>query len=176
MSKKEIKVAAKKPVAKPKAAENKVDAFVVKKYTLLKIGDWLANVIIAPGSENERKYPLALHGSEARARNKVRKIILERADQVEDERIALVEKYAKKGEDGKAVLDPKTDRYEIEDRENFNKEFLELMSETTSFDILPSNRAEFMIVKDIFINRMKSEMTVDDTNVYEEVCQAFEAI
>jgi hypothetical protein len=168
MPKKEKKVIEKK--------EKKVEGFVVKKYTLLKIADWLSNIIRNPGSENESKIPFALHGPDSRSRNKIHRIIVERAKEVEDQRMELVKKHAKKNDNDEPMFDEATGKFDIIDMVKFNEEFLVLMNEESVFDILPSNSQDWRIVKDIFLNRLKSEMTVEDTIVYEEVCQAFEAI
>lgn len=168
---------AKKNKASAAPKKSAVKAFTIKKYALLKIADWLANIIRNPGSETESKIPLALHGPEARARNNIRKVILERASATEDQRMEIVKKYVEKDkETGEPKLNPTTGRFDLLEPAKFNDEFMTLMMEQTSFDILPSNVGDWAIVKELMTTRFKSELTVEDTTVYEDVCQAFEAI
>lgn len=163
-----------KPEAKKAEKENE-KAVVVKKFLLLQFAEWLSTTIINAGDpEKERKIPFALHGPKARARNHIHKTILERAKVVEEERMDLVKKYAVLDKNGELILDEKTGRYQIDDKkkEAFDKDFLDLMKEKTAFDILPSNQHDWRIVRDIFLNELRSDFTVDDGMVYEEICEA----
>ena len=50
-------------------------------------------------------------------------------------RIKLVEKHSAKDKDGKPVVDPETNKYEIPDMEAFEKEFKEIAKEKVTVDI-----------------------------------------
>ena len=50
-------------------------------------------------------------------------------------RIKLVEKHSAKDKDGKPVVDPETNKYEIPDMEAFEEEFKEIAKEKVTVDI-----------------------------------------
>lgn len=116
-----------------------------------------------------------LHGQEARARNRIARLFKEKQDVLEAERIKLLDKYAKKNEKGEKILDKSGRNYEMEDIDAFQKEYKETLDDAALFDILPSNKSDFSVVKKIVLE-WKKPLGLAETELYEEICQAFEKI
>ncbi|WP_078428757.1 DUF1617 family protein [Alkalihalobacterium alkalinitrilicum] len=112
-----------------------------------------------------------LAGKTSRMRTRFIKILEDRLKEVEEFRIELLEKYAKKDDKGKAVLNG--NQYEIEDREIFSYEYNELMEEEFIIDETESKREMITHVKRILENTEKvfSGMEAFD---YDRWCEAFE--
>ncbi len=148
-----------KPASLPKAPQK--EALVLKNYHLRILFD----ILSAP-----------LHGQEARSRNRVAKIFQAKFAALEEERMKLLEKYAKKDEKTKQMILDKTGKnYEMEDLPAFSKEYEEALGEDAIFDLLPSTRPDFVNAKKIVLAWAKP-LTVAETDTYEEICQAFEKI
>lgn len=166
----------KKEKAVAKSGDRKV---VLKNYTLLKFTDWLTYITRNPGDpDRETKVPFALHGPISRARLHVQREIFDAARAIESERMEIVKKYAKKDEKtGEPIFKQDTQRYDMENDEKFNDEFLALMQKDREFVLDTKQKlADWQLVKDLFVNGLKSEMTVEDTVIYEEICHALEAM
>ena len=151
-----------------KEKTNKPVALVLKNGNLDILTKWLAEA--------------KLHGQRARARNRIVKLIGEKAVMIEKERMIILGKYSKKTKDGELetkevedVFGKKTRQYVIADQEKFNKQYQSLIDEDAVFDLLPSNREDFKIAKEIVLN-LNVEMDFNQTDVYEQVCSAFEKI
>lgn len=160
------KTATKKQAPKAAPAEKIVKASSIefKNYMLQPIIAWL-NV--------------PQHGDKARARNRVVKLIAEKYADFEKERLALVEKYSKKDDDGKSVLEETGDenkkRFIIEDQEAFDAEWKPLRTEIAIFDILPSNRNDWRVVREIF-EKSTVEMDIETTDFYEAILTALAGV
>lgn len=167
--------------AKEKApARDAGNAVRVKNFALVQMAKWLSVIVTNPGDpEKTRTVELALHGPKARARNKIHKLIVDRAQAVEQERMAIVRRYAKDVDPktGDPVTNPETGRYDLDEtkRPDFEKEYMDLMSELSVFDVLPSNQADWRVARAIIVDELKSELTVEDGVLYEDVCAALEA-
>ena len=174
MAKKEIK-----KVEAPVVEKKKKDrTFVVNKFILhnKKLSDWLIYVIKDSGSPAERRTPLSLHSQEARSRNRILKIVIEGEKEVEEQRMELIKTHSKLDKDKNPIYNEAEKRFEIKDIEKFNTDFLTLMKEDYIFDVLPSTVQDFKVVKELFVDKFKSDLSVEDTVAYEELCQAFENI
>ena len=113
---------------------------------------------------------IPLHGTECRARNRFVRIISERAGEIEKERIALNEKYADKK---KPKLDNGNYNITPAKLEKFKKEYEDLMNEKFVIDILPSNKDDIGLVKNLIFNSQKG-LNIFEGQMYEQICQAFE--
>jgi len=166
--------------------KDSIKGFTIQKGELMYLGKWITHVITRNDEgivktvrgQDGQQYPpaLFLHGAEARSRNKINALLNQRAKEIETERMEVIKKFAK--------VDPKTKELLVVDgayqfgekQESFEKEFDILMSEETTFDILPSNSDDWKTVKNLFLNKMKSDLSVPETDIYESICVAFEAI
>jgi DNA gyrase/topoisomerase IV subunit A len=112
-----------------------------------------------------------LHGQECRSRNKIIKILKTKLDEFDKERMSLLEKYGEKDADGKRKIDETGKNYILADQEGFNKEYEELLSNSdVILDILPSNKADFGIVKAIILN-LKRDFNYADGEIYTTLCE-----
>ncbi len=122
---------------------------------------------------------IPLHGQEARDRNAVFKIIKEKFDEYEKERMVIIEKYCKREKDGslKMVVDPFSGgkKYDIENMESFEKDFRELSESVAIFDVLPSTKNGWVVVKKIFADTKKA-MDIETTTFWEKILLALENI
>ena len=101
------------------------------------------------------------HGAKARARTRFNKLLYERAEELEKERVVMLQKYSKnkKGEvvylkaDGKKTTDEKERgedfSYAVNDMEAFKKERNEYLQEDFIIDVTPSNKEDVNGVKAI---------------------------
>ena len=117
-------------------------------------------------------FNLSLRGKQSRHRTRFIKLLNERFVQVEEERKQLAEEFAEKDKDGKPIVE--NDRYKIvgDNREQFQKEFEELMSE--DFVIEGENYKETLeVVKDILLN-CDEYFSGEQAFVYDYLCEQFE--
>ena len=116
-----------------------------------------------------------LHGQESRSRNKIADMLKAKILEFEKERMDLINKWGKKGKDGKT--EEKDGKFVMTDQKKFEEEFKELTLTSSNFvfDILPSNKRYFADVKEIILNT-KQEMNYADGEVYEKVCEKLEKI
>lgn len=117
-------------------------------------------------------FNLSLRGKQSRHRTRFIKLLNERLVQVEEERKQLAEEFAEKDEDGKPIVED--DRYKIvgDNREQFQKEFEELMSE--EFVIEGENFKETLeVVRDILLN-CDEYFSGEQAFVYDYLCEQFE--
>ena len=117
-------------------------------------------------------FNLSLRGKQSRHRTRFIKLLNERFVQVEEERKQLAEEFAEKDEDGKPIVED--DRYKIvgDNREQFQKEFEELMSE--EFVIEGENFKETLeVVRDILLN-CDEYFSGEQAFVYDYLCEQFE--
>ncbi|WP_078430489.1 DUF1617 family protein [Alkalihalobacterium alkalinitrilicum] len=112
-----------------------------------------------------------LGGKASRMRTRFIKILNERLKEVEEFRIELLEKYAKKDDEGKAILTEGS--YELDDLETFNKEYADLMDEEFIIDETESKREMLTHVKRILENTEK-EFNGADAFAYDRWCETFE--
>lgn len=161
--------------APKKEKANGVKCITFKKYTINKMLDWLTMVVVNPGTPQQSTYPLALHGTKARSRNKIVRILREEYESIEADRLALCDEFCEKDEEGKAKM-TEAGTYVIppENQVAFDDAFAKLMSEETTFDLLPSTQNDWMVVRVIILTELRTEMAFAESAMYEDVCVAFE--
>ena len=123
-----------------------------------------------------------LYGQESRSRNKIVNLLKERVEEFEKERMSILEKYSEKDKEGKLKTEKfiqqgeEKKRFVLADQEKFNKEFQELVNTSKSvFDVLPSNRSDFLTVKNIVLNSNK-KLNYADGEIYDRICAKLEKI
>jgi hypothetical protein len=111
--------------------------------------------------------------SRSRRRKVFTDILQEKYKAREEARIALLDKFSKKGDDGKPVM--KDNHYDIEDMEGFQKEFLVLYSEDVIIDLPPSVEEVLPVIKELV---EKTDIVVKDAEVemIEDIIKAFNDI
>lgn len=138
-----------------------------KKYPALVLKNYLINSCV-----NFLDVPLP--AQIARSRNRFLKALSPRAEEFETERMKLINQYAEKGTDEKPLVMP-NGNYKIKDQAAFDAAWKTLKEETATFDVLPSNMADFHVVKGIMLG-LDTPMNVGETHDYEELCIAFEKL
>ena len=128
---------------------------------------------------------LMLHGKESRERTRFLKLISERAQEVEKERIEIGEKNCKKNKKGELIYLDKDGKetadkvlgtsFVFENPENFIKELTDYLNEEYLIDVSPANSETVNTVKGIVLNTSK-EFVGGEANLYNDWCDAFENI
>lgn len=128
---------------------------------------------------------LSLHGKESRSRSRFKKLLADRIAELEEERIALCEKYSKKNKKGETLYLDKDEKettnktggskYTIEKVEEFNKELIDYMAEDFVVDVSPSNSETVYAVRDIILG-VDKEFKGEEADAYDELCSSFEDI
>ena len=114
-----------------------------------------------------------LHGQELRSRAKMIPVLNERLASIEPDRLEIIKKYAE--------LDKKTkepvlegNNYKLKDPAGFEKEYHELLNKTTfTFDVLPSNSADWNSLKSIMLN-LNKDFNYNDGITYTNICDKLE--
>lgn len=111
--------------------------------------------------------------SRSRRRKMFTDIIMEKLRGREASRMELINKFGKKDDKGKLLLDG--NKYQLDKPEEFNKEFLTLYNEEIVIDLPPSLDESIKLVKDIIVT---TDIVVKDSEIelVEEIIKAFEAI
>lgn len=121
------------------------------------------------------------HGKEARAKNRFLKLIVPRLQEIEKERLELVRQYAEKDKKGEAVVE----EYEEEGKQEkrfkilqgnllkFQNEYNEYLFEDFVIDVLPSNKVDIGIVKEM-LDADTTEWNTLEGAIYDTICVAFE--
>ena len=112
-----------------------------------------------------------LCGKASRMRTKFLKLLNESASETEEFRKELLEKYAKKDDKGKSLIE--NNSYVLEDATGFNKEYLELMNEDFIIDETESKRELLQHVERILENT-ETEFDGIKAFKYDAWCEAFE--
>lgn len=145
-----------------KKETKKADSFSLKNYMLK-----LLNVMLS----------VPLHSEKASARNKVLKLIAEKLELFEEDRMEIIKKYAKKDNEGELVMEvtDKGKNYILEDEKSFSTEYEVIAQQEVIFDILPSNRGNWKLMLDV-IKDTKLEMDPSDTEAWETIIEALKTI
>lgn len=115
-----------------------------------------------------------LSGSQARARNRFVKILAEKAQGIEAERMAIINRTAMPGLDGKPLTDDKGQaEFTTEGRIKFNQEYLEAMNDDCLIDVTESNKKDIETVKTI-LEELPTGLDANEGVVYEDIMAAFE--
>jgi len=131
-----------------------------------------------------------LHGKVSRHRTRFIKLIIGRAEEVEKEKLVMLEKHADKkkvkGEDVAIYLDEKgkdtTDakdgkkfKLSTENEQKFLDEYNAYLNEDFVMDVTPANREDIYGVRDMVLNT-EAEFSKIQATRYNEWCDAFEGI
>ena len=126
---------------------------------------------------------LGLHGTASRSRTRFIKLIMDRVEEIESERIRIAKEHSKnkKGEveyltkDGKKTLDEKQGVFNINDMAKFLQEWEDYLNEDYLIDVTPANNDDINGVKSILLNTT-AEFKGRTAIRYDEWCEAFEDI
>lgn len=116
-----------------------------------------------------------LHSEQAVARNRISKLIKEKYDEFETDRLDLVEKYAKRDDKNEKMLDEEGTNFLINDQGSFDREWELLRSQVATFDVLPSNRQYWRTILDV-VKNTKLEMDIELTDMWEELIEALKTV
>lgn len=130
-----------------------------------------------------------LHGKESRNRTRFLKLVDERVNEIDAERLRLAEEYAEKkkdkdgkeqvvylDKDGKDTLDKTLGvSFKVKDMDKFNKDYEEYIGETFVVDVTPANQETIYGVRDIIMDT-KESFAGPMATMYDEWCDAFENI
>lgn len=149
-----------------------IKVFAIKKYLLAPLRMFL---------------DVPLHGREARARNRVLKLFFAVWQEAEEERLKTLNELTEKDEKGKPIMydkvimrfgkpnQEKHYRLTDENQQKFDKFNEELWNEDAKFDLLPSVKDDFEVVKNLVLNLNKT-FNAEEGMAYDEICEAFEKI
>ena len=129
-----------------------------------------------------------LHGKESRYRTRFIRVLSERAEEMEKERISLCVKYSETKEvEGKKVTvfldkdgkdttkETELVKYKIIDQKGFNEEYSEYLKESLIIDVTPATKDMINSVKETLLNTNES-FKANEAALYDGWCEAFEAI
>lgn len=126
-----------------------------------------------------------LHGKESRCRTRFIRLTSDKINEVQDERLKLVEAHSKRDADGKQLFrdkdgneivdKDKATSFVLSDEDAFNKEYADYLNEDYVIDILPAQSEIINVVRDILLNTQES-FTGRQATLYEEWCESFEKI
>lgn len=116
-----------------------------------------------------------LHSEQAVARNRISKLIKEKFDEFEADRLDLIEKYAKRDDKNEKMLDEEGKNYILADIEGFDRDWELLRENVAVFDILPSNRQYWRTIRDV-VKNTKVEMDIETTDTWEEIMETLKNI
>lgn len=154
-----------------KAKRSGSGVLAVKRRHLATLVDWLS---------------LPLHGKEARARNRVVRTFVEAAQQLDEDRLEIIKRFADLDADGNLqVIDEefapgKTRKvYKFKspkERDAAEVEINEMKDEEFKLDITQANADDIAVARNLILNRVAEQFTFtfDETEVYDTVCAAFE--
>lgn len=120
-----------------------------------------------------------LSGKESRNRTRFIGLLVDRANEVQKERIAILEKYADRNDKGELNAENLPDggkKYLFTDiikQNEANKELEEYLKEEFVIDVLESNKNIINTIKDIVLNT-EEEFSGIDAVQYSEWCESFE--
>jgi len=121
---------------------------------------------------------LDLEGKESRMRTRLVKILVERMQMIEEERIQMVQKYAEKNEDGTPIIVTNEDggsAYQVSDMGAFANEYAVLMNEDCIIDNNEERKDMLLTVKDAVLNT-KIKFSGQDAFDYDRYCDIVETV
>lgn len=118
---------------------------------------------------------LELSGKESRMRSRFMKLIKEKYDQFKTEHQTILTNYSRKDEKGNPIVlsDEKGQRYDIENIQAFQSEFLELINEDCVIDINSERQEMYSVVSKAILECDKVFKGVE-ADAYDRICQIFE--
>jgi len=140
----------------------------LKNYLIIPLAKWLMD--------------LELPGRMSRSRNRFLDVIRPRFEEVENTRLELGKKHAKKDEKGNPIEieDEGIKRFDMDDagREAFKKDYVEYINEESVFDVTAANEADMKAVAQIVLETDEKFSDTPESpraTQYSEWCTAFEA-
>lgn len=120
-----------------------------------------------------------LHGEDVRARHRFLKMVQSQLNDMETERVALIEKYANKDQDGKLILEKNAQgigeyKFTEERRALFDEESFALLNKETKYDIEKEEKKFIRVVKDILTNKLQKGLSIDEGEIYDSVLMEFD--
>ena len=135
------------------------------------LSDWLAGQM--------------LHGKESRARTRFIKLITDRTQEIQDERLRLLKEHSYQDKEGEPYyLDAKGKKtlkkeeavnFALKDEEKFQKEYSDYLSEECVIDVTPAVSETIYGVRDLLLNT-RAEFTGRQATLYNEWCEVFQDI
>lgn len=116
-----------------------------------------------------------LHSEQAVARNRISKLVKEKFDEFEADRLDLIEKYAKRDDNKEKMLDAEGVNFLLEDQAGFERDWEILRNNVALFDVLPSNRQYWRSIRDV-VKNTKLEMDIELTDMWEELIEALKTV
>lgn len=117
-----------------------------------------------------------LHGRASRARTKLLKLLIDKEEELQDYREALLDKYCEKkgkenvmiGKDGKETTDKKKGRvYKLKDKEAFKEKWIDYINEEIDLKVSKETKSQ---IKDILLET-NSEFAGNMANLYNDWCE-----
>ena len=123
---------------------------------------------------------IPLHSEKAVARNRITKLLKTEFELFEADRLQALEKH-KVMKDGKPELEmimengKEVESFKLKDPKKWSEEWKKMQEQTVTLDVLPSNRAQWRIVRDL-LKGTKVEMDIEMTEWYEHILSAVEKV
>lgn len=135
-----------------------METLKLKNYTL----ETLAKVV---------DYPMAFQ--RGRVKNRFMKIVIEKLQAVEKNRIEIIKELAEKDKDGEPIIEENAYKLSDENKVKWQKEYQKLMSEDCIIDLVPSLKVDIGEIKSI-INNSSVVLDSMQTAIIEEIVTALE--
>lgn len=115
------------------------------------------------------------HGKEARSKSRFLDIIIPRINEIDKERIRILEGLADKDKDGKPISENEQFKLSDNSMEQFRKEYGEYLSEDFIIDILPSNEGDISTITEMLLNDT-TPLTTEEGAIYDNILTELEKI
>ena len=122
---------------------------------------------------------IPLHSEKAIARNRIVELLKKEANNFNSDRLAMLEPFKELDADKKPIMvideSDNKEHFKLNDNAGWKATWEALLKKEVIFDVLPSNRTNWRIVRDIIANT-KNEMDIETTEWYEGVLTALSKI
>lgn len=120
---------------------------------------------------------LTLSGKASRMRTRLKKLLVERFNQFEEERMEIANRYAVKDMNGEPVKEEVDGEIliKIADQESANKELIELVNEDCVIDETEERRDMLLSVKDSILN-CDLKFTGKEADLFDRFCEIVEEL
>ena len=103
---------------------------------------------------------IPLHGEDVRARHRFLKMVQPQLNEMEEQRVALIDKYANKDQDGKLITEKNAQglseyKFTEERRAQFDAESFALLDKETKYSIDKEEKKFIRIIRDILTNKLQ---------------------
>lgn len=116
-----------------------------------------------------------LTGKFSRMRTRFAKIALAQLEQIDQERMILIQQFSFLQEDGKPKVDPNTNEFMLRDKEKFADEYFELMSELFIIEEWEERKEMLEAVNHIVLNTTRT-FKGEEALKYDRWCDIVENI